>query len=183
MPPITKSNRSQNNKSTTPKNSQETKTIPRYPGHRVFEPKDVTNMGSAAPLQVVGAAIRKNDTILCAQRGPSKSLAGYWEFPGGKIEAGETPQEALKREIEEELLCEISVGPKICSTQQHYDFGTIKLTTFLCSLTHGEPSLTEHTQLRWISKTKLVTLDWAPADRATAQQLMTLKWAGEKTND
>ncbi|MCO6559310.1 MAG: (deoxy)nucleoside triphosphate pyrophosphohydrolase [Bifidobacterium sp.] len=126
------------------------------------------------PVQVVGAAIRKGGTILCAQRGPSKSLAGYWEFPGGKIEYGETPEQALRREIKEELLCEIEVGPKICSTQQQYDFGTIELTTFLCSLTSGEPSLTEHTQLRWIPQTELATLDWAPADRETAQLLATM---------
>ncbi|MDF7640551.1 (deoxy)nucleoside triphosphate pyrophosphohydrolase [Bifidobacterium sp. ESL0784] len=127
-------------------------------------------MGNA-PLQVVGAAIRRGGAILCAQRGPSKSLAGYWEFPGGKIESGETPEQALQREIKEELLCDIEVDQKICSIQQQYDFGTIELTTFLCSLTSGEPSLTEHTQLRWIPQSKLATLDWAPADRKTAQNL------------
>ncbi|MDF7664574.1 (deoxy)nucleoside triphosphate pyrophosphohydrolase [Bifidobacterium sp. ESL0745] len=139
-------------------------------------------MGNA-PVQVVGAAIRKDDAILCAQRGPSKSLAGYWEFPGGKIERGETPEQALQREIKEELLCDIEVGQKICSTQQRYDFGTIELTTFLCSLTSGEPELTEHTQLRWTPQNKLATLNWAPADRKTAQYLATLNQPGEKYND
>ncbi|WEV64952.1 (deoxy)nucleoside triphosphate pyrophosphohydrolase [Bifidobacterium sp. ESL0732] len=139
-------------------------------------------MGTA-PVQVVGAAIRRNGTILCAQRGPSKSLAGYWEFPGGKIERGETPEEALRREIKEELLCDIKVGPKICSTQQHYDFGTIELTTFLCSLVDSEPELTEHTQLRWISQSKLKTLNWAPADRETAQHLAVANRTGEKNDD
>lgn len=127
-------------------------------------------MDSASP-QVVGAVIRKNDRILCAQRGPSKTLAGYWEFPGGKIESGETLEQALRREIKEELLCDIKVGPRICSSQQHYDFGTIELTTFSCSLTHGEPTLTEHTQLRWIHQSELTSLNWAPADQKTVQHL------------
>ncbi|WEV41697.1 (deoxy)nucleoside triphosphate pyrophosphohydrolase [Bifidobacterium sp. ESL0682] len=138
---------------------------------------------SNAPVQVVGAAIRKDNTILCAQRGPSKSLAGYWEFPGGKIERGETPEQALQREIKEELLCDIEVGPKICSTQQDYDFGTIELTTFLCSLASGEPALTEHTQLRWIPVNQLSTLDWAPADRKTVENLTTANWINKQENN
>ena len=67
-------------------------------------------------IKVVGAVIEKNGKILCAQRGHDKSLAGLWEFPGGKIEQNETPQQALEREIKEELLCEVSI--KIKSSQQ-----------------------------------------------------------------
>ena len=67
-------------------------------------------------IRVVGAAIVKDGKVLCAQRGSGKTLSGYWEFPGGKIEAGETPQQALQREIEEELLCEINVDKEVCTS-------------------------------------------------------------------
>lgn len=116
-------------------------------------------------IRVVGAAIMRDGTVLCAQRGSTKSLAGYWEFPGGKIEVHETPQQALQREIEEELRCEITVGHELCTTRYAYDFGTIELTTFLCHLTEGEPHLTEHREVRWLSPDHLHELDWAPADR------------------
>ncbi|MDW8485504.1 (deoxy)nucleoside triphosphate pyrophosphohydrolase [Bifidobacterium thermophilum] len=116
-------------------------------------------------IRVVGAAIMRDGTVLCAQRGSTKSLAGYWEFPGGKIEVHETPQQALQREIEEELRCEITVGHELCTTRYAYDFSTIELTTFLCHLTEGEPHLTEHREVRWLSPNHLHELDWAPADR------------------
>lgn len=136
----------------------------------------------SASHQVVGAVIRKADKILCVQRGPSKTLAGYWEFPGGKIESGETPKQALRREIREELLCDIKVGPRICSTKQHYDFGTIELTTFLCSLNQGKPTLTEHTQLCWIPQNELSSLDWAPADQKTVHHLTATDRINEQLN-
>lgn len=126
---------------------------------------------SSRLIRVVGAAIMRGGTILCAQRGSSKSLAGYWEFPGGKIEIHETPQQALEREIEEELRCEITVGRKLCTTQYTYDFGTIELTTFLCHLTQGEPYLTEHQEVRWLFPDHLHELDWAPADREAVRLL------------
>lgn len=122
-------------------------------------------------IRVVGAAIMRDGTVLCAQRGSTKSLAGYWEFPGGKIEVHETPQQALQREIEEELRCEITVGHELCTTRYAYDFGTIELTTFLCHLTEGEPHLTEHREVRWLSPNHLHELDWAPADREAVRLL------------
>lgn len=122
-------------------------------------------------IRVVGAAIMRDGTVLCAQRGCTKSLAGYWEFPGGKIEVHETPQQALQREIEEELRCEITVGHELCTTRYAYDFGTIELTTFLCHLTEGEPHLTEHREVRWLSPDHLHELDWAPADREAVRLL------------
>ena len=117
------------------------------------------------PIPVVGAAIHKNGRILCARRGARKSLAGLWEFPGGKIEAGETAKQALHREIEEELLCEVEIDEEICTTLCHYDFGSIRLTTFLCHLLSGTPRLTEHQEVRWLTPTEMASLNWAPADR------------------
>lgn len=116
-------------------------------------------------INVVGAAIVKDGTVLCAQRGPGKSLAGYWEFPGGKIEPHETAREALHREIEEELLCEVDVADEICTSEYRYDFGTVRLTTFVCHLTSGTPRLTEHTDIRWLEPSAMPELNWAPVDR------------------
>ncbi|RBP98633.1 DNA mismatch repair protein MutT [Bifidobacterium aemilianum] len=123
-------------------------------------------------LHVVGAAIVKNEKILCAERGEGKTLSGYWEFPGGKIEADETPQAALVREIQEELNCRIAVLDRICSSHYDYKFGRVILTVFECRLVEGEPQLTEHSQLKWLSPQELSELKWAPADRPAARMLI-----------
>jgi len=115
-------------------------------------------------INVVGAVIVRNDEILCAQRGSGGTLDGLWEFPGGKIEASETPREALEREIQEELLCKIRVGEKITMTVHEYDFGVVSLTTFYCELVAGDPQLTEHKATVWLPKSRLSELEWAPAD-------------------
>ena len=123
-------------------------------------------------IKVVGAVIEKNEKILCAQRGHDKSLAGLWEFPGGKIEQNETPQQALEREIKEELLCEVSIKNKIITASYEYDFGIVELTTFFCELIEGEPKLTEHESIKWLPISELSTLEWAPADIPTIDALV-----------
>jgi 8-oxo-dGTP diphosphatase len=123
-------------------------------------------------IHVVGAVIKSNNKILCAQRGPGKSLAYLWEFPGGKIEPGETDKEALEREIREELLCKIDVKNKVTTTLHEYDFGFVNLTTFECDLLEGEPVLTEHVAVKWLAVEELATLEWAPADIPAIEILM-----------
>lgn len=113
---------------------------------------------------VVGAVIIESGFVLCAQRGPNVSLGGLWEFPGGKIELGETPQEALAREIAEELDCSVSVGAEVASTIHQYEFGVVELRTFYCELVAGIPYAAEHAELRWVAPAELSALDWAPAD-------------------
>jgi 8-oxo-dGTP diphosphatase len=115
-------------------------------------------------INVVGAVIRRDDAILCAQRGLGGSLPGMWEFPGGKIEPGESPQDALRREIVEELQCQVVVGEPVTTTSHEYDFGTVNLTTFYCELVNGTPVLSEHEAVRWLHPSDLHTLEWAPAD-------------------
>lgn len=116
-------------------------------------------------INVVGAAIVKDGKVLCAQRGEGRSLAGFWEFPGGKIEPHETARQALHREIEEELLCEVEAANEVCTSSYDYDFGTVVLTSFVCHLISGAPHLTEHHEIRWVAPAEMPTLDWAPADR------------------
>lgn len=122
-------------------------------------------------IYVVGAVIWENGKILCAQRGPDKSLPYLWEFPGGKIEKEESPQEALKREIQEEMKCEIEIGEQVEHTVYEYDFGTVHLTTFSCRLIEGVPVLTEHTSIKWLPPENLQTLEWAPADIPAIERL------------
>lgn len=115
-------------------------------------------------ISVVGAVIVRDGLVMAAQRGGDGALAGLWEFPGGKIEPGESPRAALEREIVEELACEIDVGGEITSTVHAYDFAEITLTTFYCTLVAGEPRLSEHTAVRWLPPAELHEVPWAPAD-------------------
>lgn len=115
-------------------------------------------------IDVVGAVIVRDGLVLCAQRGSTGALSGMWEFPGGKIEVGESPREALEREIAEELECRVSVGEQVASTPHEYDFGIVTLTTFYCELIGGEPKLSEHERVTWLRPAELHRLDWAPAD-------------------
>lgn len=115
-------------------------------------------------IVVVGAIIERDGLILCARRAEGGPLGGMWEFPGGKIEAGESARAALKREIREELQCHIEVGDELTTTSHEYDFGTVRLTTFRCQIVEGTPQLTEHAEIRWVSPSQLPTLNWAPAD-------------------
>ncbi len=115
-------------------------------------------------IKVVGAVIVGDGAVLCAQRGLGGSLQGMWEFPGGKVEPGETPREALEREIIEELQCRVAVGDEVTTTVHEYDFGVVTLTTFYCELVDGTPRLTEHAEVRWLAPADLDSLTWAPAD-------------------
>lgn len=122
-------------------------------------------------INVVGAVIVRDGEVLCAQRGEGGSLAGMWEFPGGKIEPGETPQAALLREIDEELLIDVEVGDHVETTAYDYDFGVVTLTTYYCKLQSGEPSLTEHAAVRWLAPSDLFSLEWAPADIPAVEKI------------
>lgn len=123
---------------------------------------------------VVAAAIRHNGKILCMQRGKTKFdyTAYKWEFPGGKIEDGETPQEAIKREIMEEMDMEIRVGDSICTVENVYPDFSISLQVFWCDVDSTSFDLKEHNAFKWLAISNMATLDWAEADKKVVECLM-----------
>ena len=121
-------------------------------------------------LTVVGAVIVHDGRVLCTKRGTGPH-AGYWEFPGGKVEPDETPEEALAREIFEELDCVVDVGQQVTTTVHQYDFAEVTLTTYYCTLQSGTPTLSEHLASTWLAPEDLHTLRWAPADLPAVQQV------------
>lgn len=123
-------------------------------------------------VHVVGAIIENDQQeILCALRGPEMTLPNYWEFPGGKIEKGESKEEALKREIREELGCVIEVFEHIEDTTYEYEKVIVRLETFMAKVISGIPVVSEHAEIKWVSKEDLPTLNWAPADIPAIEKL------------
>ena len=117
-------------------------------------------------IEVVGAIIRDGDRYLVGQRAANKAQGGLWEFMGGKIEPGETPEQALSRECREELALEIENEHIIDSVVHEYPEKTIRLTLILCSPKSGSvPKALEHQQIRWVTRSEMDALDFAPADR------------------
>ena len=117
-------------------------------------------------IEVVGAIIRDGDRYLVGQRAANKSQGGLWKFMGGKIELGETPEQALARECREELALEIEDEHIIDSVVHEYPEKTIRLTLISCSPKSGSiPKALEHQQIRWVTRAEMDTMDFAPADR------------------
>ena len=116
-------------------------------------------------IEVTCAIIEHNNKVLVTQRSEKMALPLKWEFPGGKIEKGETPEACLIREILEELHINIKITKQLNSnTHQYSETKTIKLIPFICELTGGEIRLTEHANFLWLNKSELINLDWAEAD-------------------
>lgn len=122
-------------------------------------------------IEVVAAIIRRNGRILATQRGYGEFKDG-WEFPGGKTERGETPQQALIREIKEELKSEILVGEKLCTVEYDYPKFHLTMHCFWCDLLDGEPVLLEHEAARWLTTDELNSVDWLPADVQVVEAIL-----------
>ena len=123
-------------------------------------------------IEVVGAAIIKEDKVLVMQRSNQMTLPGMWEFPGGKVEANETEQEALIREIKEELSVTINILDYINEASYDYEFGTVQLKVYTAEIISGQITLEEHSDGKWVTADELKNIDWAPVDIPAAKALV-----------
>ena len=121
-------------------------------------------------IEVVAAIIQKGNKIFATQRGYGE-WQDWWEFPGGKIEPGESSEEALKREIQEELSTDISVNDFFCTVEYDYPKFHLTMHCYLCSLLSDALQLNEHEAARWLAKDELDSVKWLPADKSIIEQL------------
>ena len=121
-------------------------------------------------IEVVAAVILHEGRILATQRGYGE-WKDWWEFPGGKMEAGETPEEALVREILEELSTEISVDEFLCTVEYDYPKFSLTMHCYLCSLLTEALHLNEHEAAKWLTLDELDCVEWLPADLKVIEAL------------
>lgn len=124
-------------------------------------------------IDVVAAIIRRGEAFFATQRGYGE-WKGWWEFPGGKIEPGETPEQALKREIREELSTDIEVGELVYTVEYDYPTFHLSMRCYFCSLLTETLLLNEHEAARWLSKNELDSVRWLPADKDLINHLKEL---------
>jgi 8-oxo-dGTP diphosphatase len=122
-------------------------------------------------IEVVAAIIRKEDKIFATQRGYGE-WKDWWEFPGGKVETGEMPKDALKREIREELSTEISVDDFLCTVEYDYPKFYLTMHCYVCSLLTEALHLNEHEAARWLKNNELDSVKWLPADKIVVERLI-----------
>lgn len=125
-------------------------------------------------IQVVAAVIIKDGKVFATQRGYGE-WKDWWEFPGGKIEVGETPEEALKREIREELATEIEVGDMLTTVEYDYPKFHLTMHCYLCTIISGQLSLLEHESARWLAIDEMNSVKWLPADVEVKNLLVELR--------
>lgn len=123
-------------------------------------------------IEVVAAVIKQGNQYFCAQRKDQGELAKKWEFPGGKIELGETHKEALSREIREELSTEIIVKDHILTVEHQYKSFFLIMHAYECEIVHGELAISEHLDSKWLTKAQMSEYDFAAADLPIIEVLL-----------
>jgi 8-oxo-dGTP diphosphatase len=121
--------------------------------------------------RVTAAIINKDDKVLLARRAPEENHAGYWEFPGGKVEAGETAEGCLQRELHEELGIETRINSFYTESQYEYPAGKVQLLAFLVEITRGEIQLRVHDRFAWVAPIDLLEYSLLPADIEIAKMI------------
>ena len=124
-------------------------------------------------IEVVAAIIQREGAYFATQRGYGE-FEGMWEFPGGKIEPGESSENALKREIQEELGVDIVIEDLICTTEYDYPSFHLTMHCYLCSVASGDIELREHKSARWLTAETLDSVEWLPADKDVISRLNNL---------
>ena len=115
-------------------------------------------------IEVVAGIIKDGNKIFATQRGYGEQK-GFWEFPGGKMECGETPQQALERELKEELAIHVNVGDFLCTVEHDYPAFHLTMHCYFCTIAGGKaPELLEHEAAKWLAPAELHSVDWLPAD-------------------
>ncbi len=122
-------------------------------------------------VTVTAGIIERDGKVLIAQRKPGRHMGGKWEFPGGKIEPGETPAQSLARELEEELSLHAEIGGFLCRTRWEGEGISLELLVYRVEAFTGNPVLREHREIRWVSPRELASLDLADSDRKIVEIL------------
>jgi len=139
---------------------------------------EISNFVLTPPINVVcGILVDESGRVLACLRPPGKHLADKWEFPGGKVEPGESPEAALIRELREELEVDVEILRPLTPVIWDYGRGPIRLIPFVCRITNGEPKALDHAELRWVTAGSLHGLDWAAADGPILEE-----WLSPRTN-
>ncbi|WP_286844114.1 MULTISPECIES: (deoxy)nucleoside triphosphate pyrophosphohydrolase [Sphingobacterium] len=125
-----------------------------------------------AIIKVVCGIIFKDNLVLICRRKPEKSLGGYWEFPGGKVEEAESHEDSLKRELMEELNLDVNIKKHFFNTVHYYEKITIELISFICVTENIASESTDHDQLEWVEVSDLLNWKLAPADIPIAKELI-----------
>ena len=128
---------------------------------------------SKKTIEVVAAIIIRDGKLFATQRGYGE-WKDWWEFPGGKIEPEESQEDALKREIREELATEIEVGTLLSTVEYDYPKFHLTMHCYLCTIISGELSLLEHEDARWLTTDELYSVKWLPADKDVIEKLITI---------
>ena len=124
-------------------------------------------------IEVVAAIIQREGAYFATQRGYGE-FEGMWEFPGGKIEAGESSEDALKREIQEELGIDITINKFLCTTDYDYPSFHLTMHCYLCRIESGEIELREHKSALWLTAELLDSIEWLPADKEVVDKLKSI---------
>ena len=119
---------------------------------------------------VMAAVVEKDGRLMICRRGPGRRLEGVWEFPGGKLEAGETPEQGLARELREELKIETEIG-RILDAQLESEFHEFIILYYRARIVSGEPALTEHSEIRYVLPSELRDYEFSTADAKAAERL------------
>ena len=135
-------------------------------------------MSISSERLVTAGIIRRNDSVLLARRSPGEKLAGFWEFPGGKVEKGETPEACLARELNEELGIQTRIGEKCSESLHQYDHGSFCIVAYFVDWVAGDPRPKVHDRLEWVRIDELRGYKLLPADISIAVSLQKLEELG-----
>ncbi|MEE1618657.1 (deoxy)nucleoside triphosphate pyrophosphohydrolase [Brachybacterium sp. J153] len=122
-------------------------------------------MGESPVIRVVGAIVERDGAVFAARRNADRSAGGLWEFPGGKVEPGESPEAALRRELREELGVDVTVGPFVDRSLSNVGTARIELSCYAAQFEGDDPSASsDHDAMQWVPLAELSSLQWAPGD-------------------